>query len=154
RRQWFEYNLLEPLVLTALDTVFFDPVHAACVSSGNRGVLLCGDSGAGKTTMAYACARAGWTLISEDGVHVADGEPPLLVGGFWRFRLREHARTLFPEIADLPVGKAANGKQAIIIDAPSAGFQTAPDVPAGPTVFLERRPGPAELSTMSRGQVG
>src|SRR5262245_59042562 len=41
-RHWFEYHLLAPLVLTALDTAFFDPVHAACVAFNDRGILLCG----------------------------------------------------------------------------------------------------------------
>ena len=41
-------------------TLHVTPVHAGCVVLEGRGVLLCGDSGAGKSSLSYACARAGW----------------------------------------------------------------------------------------------
>ena len=42
------------------------PVHGACVRAAGKGILLCGDSGEGKSTLAYAGAREGWTYVSDD----------------------------------------------------------------------------------------
>jgi hypothetical protein len=42
------------------------PLHAAAVEIGGRAVLLTGASGAGKTTLAAACHRAGHRLLAED----------------------------------------------------------------------------------------
>jgi len=76
----FRHYFLETLALTALDAIFFTPLHAACVSRAEVGTLLCGDSGAGKSSLAYACARRGWTLVSDDAVHLAPGSARIGVG--------------------------------------------------------------------------
>jgi hypothetical protein len=47
------------------------PLHAAAVGYRGRGMLLMGDSGAGKSTMALHCLLQGLELVSEDGVFVA-----------------------------------------------------------------------------------
>ena len=43
-------------------------LHAGCVSVGERGILICGASGDGKSTLTYALARAGFSFLSDDGV--------------------------------------------------------------------------------------
>jgi hypothetical protein len=139
----FRHDFLIPLVLTALDSVFFVPLHAACVARDGRGVLLCGDSGAGKSTLSYACARRGWTFVSDDVVHLTPGRQHLGVGGSHLIHLREPARALFPELHSLQIGIAPNGKQALEIDAATQGFRTARRTIAGQCFFLRRRPGPA-----------
>jgi hypothetical protein len=149
QRAWFRYHLLEAAVLTALDTVFFTPVHAACVARRGRGLLLCGDSGAGKTTLAYACARAGWTLISDEAVHLAPESRDLLVGASRVFRLREPARDLFPELQGLTAAATMNGKSAIQINAKEYGMRVDWSAIASGTVFLARRSGAAALDPFS-----
>ena len=155
-RGWFRYHLLEALVLTALDAVFFTPVHAACITRKDlrpeRGVLLCGDSGAGKTTLAFAAARAGWTLVSEDGVHLAADAATTAVGGAHTFRLREQARALFPELESRSASMARNGKMAIAVEAGATGMSTAWSTFIKHSVFLERRTGPASLSELRPDQ--
>ncbi|MES2221693.1 MAG: aldolase, partial [Acidobacteriota bacterium] len=47
-------------------TSYATPIHAGCVALDGRGVLLCGDSGAGKSSLSFACARKGWTYITDD----------------------------------------------------------------------------------------
>jgi hypothetical protein len=47
------------------------PLHAACVGLGGRGVLLMGNSGAGKSTVALQCLLDGFDFLSEDSVFVA-----------------------------------------------------------------------------------
>ena len=113
---WFRYHFLEASVLTALDCVFFVPIHAACVSSSERGLLLCGDSGAGKSSLAYACGRAGWTFVSDDAVHLVPGDNQgVVVGDPHRFRLREASQTMFPGVAAFPSALRPNGQSAIEI---------------------------------------
>jgi hypothetical protein len=50
------------------------PLHAAVVGRHGRGLLLVGDSGAGKTTMALHCLLQGLEIVSEDGVFVLPDE--------------------------------------------------------------------------------
>ena len=141
----FRHHWLEALVLTALDSAFFTPLHAACVARDGAGTLLCGDSGAGKSSLAYACARQGWTLVSDDAVHLAPGPERIGVGGSNLIHLREPARRLFPELEAEAAQRAPNGKQAIEIDAASAGFRTARQAIASRCLFLKRRRGPVEI---------
>jgi hypothetical protein len=55
-------------------------VHAGLVSRQNRGVLLAGMGGAGKSTVALACLCAGWTFLSDDYVAVEDAAGGALIG--------------------------------------------------------------------------
>jgi hypothetical protein len=141
----FRHHWLEALVLTALDSVFFTPLHAACVAREGAGTLLCGDSGAGKSSLAYACARRGWTLVSDDAVHLAPGPESIGVGGSNVIHLREPARALFPELDVVDAGAAPNGKQAIEIDSAAHGLTTARSAVASRCFFLRRRPGPVAV---------
>jgi hypothetical protein len=145
----FRHHWLEALVLTALDSVFFTPLHAACVARDGFGTLLCGDSGAGKSSLAYACVRRGWTFVSDDAVHLAPGREKAGVGGSNFIHLREPARALFPELNDLDVGTAPNGKAAIEIDSAAHGLNAARSAVASRCYFLRRRPGPAVVRPFS-----
>jgi len=147
RPEWLRYQLLECLVLTALDTIYFVGLHAACVvppAGRGPGILLCGASGSGKSTLAYACARAGWTFVSDDS-HLAQGAENIVTGSVDKIRLREPARGLFPELLTRPSVTAPNGKQCIEVDAEPA-FAVADSAAARHCVFLSRRPGRAVLS--------
>lgn len=127
--------LLEPLVLTALDWTFFVPVHAACVMREAKSVLLLGESHAGKSTLAFACSRAGWTFVADSLLHFANEPSNLLVSGSPAILLREGARLLFH------VGQSKLE--------PKKYSRTAP---LGPLVFLRRREGEARLEEGNRGE--
>ena len=131
----FRHYFLETLALTALDAIFFTPLHAACISRAEVGTLLCGDSGAGKSSLAYACARRGWTLVSDDAVHLAPGSARIGVGASRVIRLREP-------------GADPTAEQTIEIDAAGQGLRTAPSAALGQCIFLRRRPGPAAWREM------
>jgi len=65
------YELIEFVVFTlAARAQHLVPLHAACVSLRNRGVLLMGASGAGKSTMALHCLLRNLDFVSEDAVFV------------------------------------------------------------------------------------
>jgi hypothetical protein len=129
--------------------VYFTPLHAACVERNGNAVLLCGESGAGKSCLAYACARRGWTLIADDAVHLAPWPDCLVAGGSRVIRLREVARALFPELEGRPMGVAPNGKPALEIAMETNGFRTARFATPSQVVFLARGSGAARSSPYS-----
>jgi len=137
-RTWFRYHLLEASVLTALDSLHFTPLHAACVARDDRGILLCGDSGAGKSSLAYACARAGWTLVSDDSVHAVNSDPTWVVGNPTQVYLRPGVSELFPEVGERPRETAPNGKACIKIDPAGDGLRIAAAARVVACVFLQR----------------
>src|SRR5690606_15600253 len=47
------------------------PLHCAALTRDGRSVLVHGPSGTGKSTLAYAAARRGYQVVSEDAVHVS-----------------------------------------------------------------------------------
>jgi len=66
------YELIEfAFLMLALRAQALVPLHAACVGSGNRGVLLSGPSGAGKSLLSLACMLRGLELVAEDGVYIS-----------------------------------------------------------------------------------
>jgi hypothetical protein len=66
------YELIEFAVFTLAARVQgLMPLHAACVGTARRGILLIGASGAGKSTAVLHCALAGLELLSEDSLFVA-----------------------------------------------------------------------------------
>jgi hypothetical protein len=65
------YELIEFAAYTlAARTQRLAALHAACVGTGGRGVLLMGASGAGKSTVALHCLLRGLEFLSEDAVFV------------------------------------------------------------------------------------
>jgi hypothetical protein len=147
RREWFRYHFLEALVLTALDTVVFTPVHAACVARAGRALLLCGDSGAGKSSLAYACANHGWTFISDDATHLSLSERGRVIGDCSRIHIRESAVAMFPELRFERSRSMLNGKAALVVETASkADWNCAVSGTAAGCVFLARRPAPSHFS--------
>ena len=105
-----------------------------------KGVLLCGNSGAGKSSLAYACARAGWKYISDDASYlVRKGGGRLVVGNSHQVRFRPSAAELFPELEGLSPTPRATGKPSI--EVPTAlmpGVTTARHSTVEYIIFLNR----------------
>jgi hypothetical protein len=138
-RVYARYHFLEPLVYVMLEALHFAPVHASCVALDGRAVLLCGASGAGKTSLAYACARRGWTYLSDDATHVVRRRPDCTVTGRpHHIRFRESARRLFPELCAYPPVRRPSGKLDIEVETESLGLTIAYERPAANVVFLNR----------------
>jgi hypothetical protein len=129
-------------------TRYATPLHAGCVAYGGRGVLLCGDSGAGKSSLAYACARAGWTYVSDDSSFLLhDVEDRQVTGNCHRFRFRPSVSDLFPEVTGRTTTVLATGKPTVELQAASiSGVTCSPTADVDFLVFLNRRvPGPPQL---------
>ena len=119
----------------------------------DRGVLLCGDSGAGKSSLAFACALKGWTYLSDDSSRLVRGfQDRLVVGNPYQIRFRETATDLFPELRDQRLTTRATGELAI--ELPTARLphiRTTTQCSVDYVIFLNRRQaGPAHLSRFSK----
>jgi hypothetical protein len=145
---YLRYFFLEAAVWCHIATRHATPVHAGCVALNGRGVLLLGDSGAGKSSLSYACARAGWTYVADDASYLLNGGAERTVtGNCHQVRLRPTAAELFPEINGLEITPRAAGKPSI--ELPTASLSPivcAQTVRVDFMVFLNRRAGaPLEL---------
>jgi hypothetical protein len=125
------YELIEFAVFTlAARAQNLMPLHAACVGSGGRGLLLLGASGAGKSTALLHCALAGLDLVSEDSLFVApDTLRATGVANFLHIR-RESLRFLpAREAAGLrrsPIIRRRSGVEKLEIDLRQPRFRLAP----------------------------
>jgi hypothetical protein len=150
---YFRYHFLEPVVYMLLGALHLTPIHAACVALDNSGVLLCGDSGAGKTTLAYACARRGWTYVADDASHLLrPGTERRILGRPHEIRFRSSATLLFPELADYQAVQRPNGKLDLELKTADLGFpHTSAEARADYLVFPIRDfSGPAGFRAVER----
>jgi hypothetical protein len=150
---YVRYHFLEPAGCLMIDARHLSPIHASCAALDGRAVLLCGESGAGKTSLAYACARRGWTYLSDDATHIVRGrEDRKVVGRPYRIRFRESARTIFPELNRFQPELRPNGKLDIEVETEKLGIPVALSGHASHIVFLNRRPecGDAVITPVAR----
>jgi hypothetical protein len=139
---YFNYFFLESAAMSLLATSYTTAVHAACVERNGCGILLCGDSGAGKTTLAYACARAGWTYITDDGSYLVNNRHDrLAVGNCNLARFRPSAVDLFSELnGHNIIQRSLVGKPSIELDMqPLRNIKSAFTSHINYVVFLNRR---------------
>ncbi|HLV94196.1 MAG TPA: hypothetical protein VKS44_03310 [Candidatus Acidoferrales bacterium] len=142
-------HYIEGTAFWVLHTAYLTPIHAACVAFNGQGLLFCGESEAGKSSLAYACARKGWTFVTDDLSELVRGwETTSVLGNPYRFRLRESAVGLFPELREHPITLRANGDRAIeLFTARDSTFVTAPCSRVDYVLFLRRQSsGPPRLA--------
>jgi hypothetical protein len=130
-------------------------IHASCVMLDGHGVLLWGESGAGKSCLAYACARDGWTFVSDGATsllrsakdRIALGKPHLM-------RFRETASKILPELNGRRATPSAVGKLSIEFrTADFPGIKTAFQCRVDSVVFLNRHAaGPPCLLPLSKDE--
>jgi hypothetical protein len=129
-------------------TRYMTCVHAACIALDGHGVLLCGDAGAGKSTLSYACARAGWTYVTDDGSNLLNaGTDRTVIGSCHKIRFRPTAAELFPELEGRERTPHMAGKPSVeIATSRLPNMICARTAPVDFVVFLNRRMGgPPEL---------
>jgi hypothetical protein len=151
---FFRYNFLEATALVLLGQRYLAPVHAALVTRNGRGIMLCGDSCAGKSTLAYACARAQWTYITDEAVYLVRSNPTCFgVGNPYSIRFRESARVFFHELNAWQVTTRPNGKVGFEICTKHLPINTALGSKVDHVVFLDRHPvGTARLSSFPKAE--
>ncbi|HLV80220.1 MAG TPA: hypothetical protein VKT32_08050 [Chthonomonadaceae bacterium] len=89
-------------------------LHAAAVLHNDRCVLLTGEQGAGKSTLAYACLRAGFRLLAEDIVFAEREEQAVRAWGSpWHLHLLPDAVRFFPELRKAASVEQMNGERKL-----------------------------------------
>ena len=99
-------------------------LHAAALIHNARCVLVTGIHGAGKSTLAYACLRAGFGLLAEDVVFAAEPAEtqigPLEIWGNPQFlHLMPNSTGFFPELATAHSVRQLNGERKMRIRVPA-----------------------------------
>jgi hypothetical protein len=126
-----------------LSVRYITPVHGACVALEGHGVMFCGESGAGKSSLSYACARAGWTYVCDDASFLLNsGTDRTVLGACHQVRFRATAAELFPELQGHEITPRLLGKPSI--ELPTTFFPKmvcAPSAQVDFIVFLNRRSG-------------
>jgi hypothetical protein len=125
-------------------------VHAAAIVRGGAALLLAAPSGVGKSTLAYAAARAGLAVLAEDLVYVQT-RPELRVWGLpgW-LHLPEGAAAYFPELTGTRAVLLANGKRKIAVQ--TAALGALPQLPVARRAgicLLRRDGGPTRLTRVA-----
>ncbi len=140
-RSYLSYFFLGAAPLCHISCAYVTPIHAACVAFNGKGVLLCGDSGAGKSSLSYACARAGATYITDDCSYLlGDGGERQVMGNCHQVRFRPSAGRLFAEIDGLEITPRAAGKPSIELPTASLPWMNcAPSTRVDSLIFLNRR---------------
>ncbi|HJS91871.1 MAG TPA: hypothetical protein VJ738_18020 [Steroidobacteraceae bacterium] len=125
------YELIELAVFTLAARVQgLMPLHAACIGRAGRGLLLLGQSGAGKSTAVLHCALQGLDLVSEDSLFIAPRS--LLATGVANFLhvRRESLRFLSAADASLirraPSIRRRSGVRKLEVDLRQRRFRLAP----------------------------
>lgn len=149
---YLRYYFLEGPALSMVTALRAAPIHAACVSPLGSGMLLCGDSGAGKTSLAYAGACAGWTYTSDDASYLPLGpKDRLVVGNRHQIRFRDRAVEIFPEIEGRPVTPRVAGKPSIEVPTSELpGLVTADSAVIEYVIFLNRHANEDRLVPFSK----
>ena len=141
-RAYLRYFFLESVAMAILATSYTTAIHAACVEHKGCGILLCGDSGAGKTSLSYACARAGWTYITDDASYLVNNRTDrLVVGNCNQARFRPSAVELFAELTGKEIVQRAQiGKPSIELNLqPMRNISASFTSRINYVVFLNRR---------------
>ena len=150
---YLRYHFLDAMALLLIEALYLTPIHAACVAFQGRGLLLCGDSGAGKSSLSFACARRGWTFVSDDASFlVRGGKHNVVVGDPSHLHFRESATELFADLKSHSLAPRINGEIAIeLATVKMPQMSTASQAPIASLVFLNRQTsGPASLRPFSK----
>jgi hypothetical protein len=151
---WLRWFFLESLAYIMLCQRHVVMIHAACVARNGSGVLLCGPSMAGKSTLSYACARAGWTWLADDCTCLLPGSPErAAIARSLVARFRVDAPALFPELEAFAARARPTGKIGLEVPMPDVpGIRTARRLPIGAIAFLDRAAGPASIGPVGRDE--
>ena len=152
RGKSFQQNYLEGCCYAMLTHRSVTPIHASCVAYQGVGALLCGGSGAGKSCLAYACAKSGLRFVSDAASYlVRDSDDNRVMGIPKTLKLRPSAEKLFPEIAGRQQRANSKGEAVIEVAIEQSEEMTSENTcSAGYVVFLDRRDG-CEMELRSIG---
>ena len=144
----FRHGFLEALVLFLVSARDRQPFHAAAVVDGDVALLLAGPPGVGKSTLMYACMKAGLRVLADDHVNLQI-HPRLRIWGMPAYvHLRPEARVFFPELPEAgSVMTNGVGKLPIALSAQQTKARTLFVEHAG-LCLLQRNGGAVRIETL------
>ena len=121
--QQFWDELLLPIAVGVLGAaVGIVPVHCACLSIRDEGLLVAGFSGAGKSTLSAAMAQCGFDYVSDDWTYFCEESRGLVAHGMAaRMKLLPDAIVLFPSLERHSLRRSLNGELAYEVPASAFG---------------------------------
>lgn len=133
------FGAFTPTLCHLLAQVGHYVIHSAClVAPDGKAMLLCGQSGAGKTTTTLALALAGWKMLSDDTSFLAVSDSPKLWGLPRPFKVHRNTLDLLPQLTKLPSSPATLADE-VAIDFAHLAPPSTRQLPAGAVIFLQKR---------------
>ena len=138
---YWKQTILPVLLGIVSASIRVTPVHCACVVKGESGLLLAGESGAGKSTSALSLSRNGFSYLSDDCTYLSRTSTGIRAWGLpTPVKLLPDAVSYFPQLASLDPALSLNGELALTVD-PTEVFNVRRCLSCDPRwlVFLERK---------------
>jgi hypothetical protein len=148
---YWKQTLLPILLGIASASIGVTPVHCACVVKSGSGLLLAGESGAGKSTSALSLSLSGFSYLSDDCTYLSRTSLPRTSlsrtgAGMQAWGLPTPVKLLpdavshFPELVSRKPVRSLNGELAFTVD-PTEMFNVRRCLSCEPRwlVFLERK---------------
>ena len=122
-REHFRYTFISGLTMGLLSPLDRQPLHAAALVRAETALLLAGPSGTGKSTLCYAGALNGFSVLSDDHVNLQRHPCPRVWGMPGHLHLPLDAREHFPALAQSRATLLSNGKEKIAINLREMGAE-------------------------------
>lgn len=142
----FWETILFPALLTILGpSAGLTPLHCACVAWKGSGLLLAGESGAGKSSLSLALAQSGFDFLSDDRTLIGEHQGRLLAWGASReMKQRIGSITQFPFLSHIEPNDAFKRADELRFDARKiSGVRHIRCCEPRWLIFLERQSRPA-----------
>jgi hypothetical protein len=115
--RYWKQTVLPILLGIASASIGVTPVHCACVVKAGSGLLLAGESGAGKSTTALSLARNGFSYLSDDCTYLSRTGTEMRAWGLpTPVKLLPDAVSYFPELVSPDPVLTLNGEWALNLD--------------------------------------
>lgn len=115
--RYWKQTVLPVLLGIVSASIGVTPVHCACVVKGGSGLLLGGESGAGKSTMALSLSRNGFAYLSDDCTYLSRTDVGMRAWGLpTPAKLLPDAVSYFPELVSLDPVLSLNGEWALNVE--------------------------------------
>jgi len=135
----FSGVFLATLFYLTAGSLGFTPLSAACVAAGDKGLLVFGEPGSGKTTSAYLSARLGLEFCADQATFLeVQGHSLQAWGEFWPTTFRTDAAHYLPEIAALTHPLVHQKLTFLSLHKHHLGTSLARSVVPAACIFLER----------------
>lgn len=146
----FRVCIVQFLTLIILTIEDRTPVHAAMIGRGDSALLLAGNAGTGKSTLAYASSKAGWDVMSDDAAYI-QLEPRRVWGSGTAVLLLEDVVSRFPELSSMPATMFPTGKRKMMVSANDRSPRRW--VSRAGVCVLQRTGGPVRVTRISADEV-